>query len=64
MTRYLESETSSTHIIKVYIRCIDRDIAFSGLLNYRLADEAVVEANLDPLAHVVKNSAVLNKKND
>ena len=35
MTRYLESETSSTHIIKVYILCIDRDMCVGETIMVR-----------------------------
>ena len=49
--------------VRTLLVAAEQRLAFSGLLNYRLADEAVVEANLDLLAHVVKNSAVPNKKN-
>ena len=35
ITRYLESETSSTHVIKVYILCIDRDMCVGETIMLR-----------------------------
>ena len=35
MTRYLESETSFTRIVKVYILCIDRDMCVGETIMVR-----------------------------
>jgi len=62
--RAKEMEMEMEPFVRTLLVAAEQRLAFSGLLNSRLADEAVVEANLDLLAHVMKHSAVPNKKND
>ena len=55
MTRYLESETSSTQIIKVYILCIDRDLCVGETIVVRGA-KTLLKYTLPTIANRVEKT--------